>query len=184
MSRGIYIRTEKIKRKQREKMKGKHSSPATEFKKGMIPFSKLHPEIIPRGKIHYMFGKHLSEKAKKILSNFRKTKTGIKSSNWQGGGKIDKGYVFLYKSDHPFAKRNYISEHRLIVEKQINRYLISEESCHHLNKIKIDNRPKNLMAFATESAHKRVEMVAKIKSNEIIIDESQHKRLQNLLSND
>jgi len=33
--------------------KGEHISPKTEFQKEIIPFSKLHPEIMPRGNKHH-----------------------------------------------------------------------------------------------------------------------------------
>lgn len=33
--------------------KGRHISPNTEFKKGNISFSKLHPEVMKKGKDHY-----------------------------------------------------------------------------------------------------------------------------------
>jgi len=39
-----------------------------------------------------------------------------------------------------------------------------------LNKIKTDNRPENLMAFKTQSAHNKFEFNIKIKTSDIIFD--------------
>lgn len=41
--------------KMSKRMKGRRLSPQTEFKKGHVPFSALHPEILPRGKNHWKF---------------------------------------------------------------------------------------------------------------------------------
>lgn len=45
-------------------------------------------------------------------------------------------------------------EHRLVVEKQIGRYLTIEETIHHIGE-KNDNRPHMLMCFVNPSAHQR-----------------------------
>lgn len=46
---------------------------------------------------------------------------------------------------HPRAgKGNYVFEHILLMEHVLGRYLIAEESVHHRNGIRGDNRPENL----------------------------------------
>jgi len=45
--------SEERKNKIRIKKQGKRSSPSTEFKKGHIPFAKLHPERMLRGSEHH-----------------------------------------------------------------------------------------------------------------------------------
>ena len=89
-----------------------------------------------------------------------------------GRKKTTNGYVLIYKPEHPFRdNKNYVLEHRFIVEQQIGRYLLSEEECHHSNKIKDDNRPKNLMAFINHSAHLRFHNNPNnVKLEEIIFD--------------
>ena len=127
--------------------KGEHRSPKTEFKKGI---------------------KH-TEKWKENMRG----KTGEKSISWKGGKRITKsGYVYIYKPKHPFTTTNKtVFEHRLIVEKQIGRYLLPEETTHHLNEIRDDNRPENLMAFTSKSAHIRFHKNPdNVKSSEIIFD--------------
>jgi len=76
-----------------------------------------------------------------------------KSPNWKGGKIKRYGYIFVRVNNHPFAIRNYVREHRLVMEKHLGRYLTPEEVVHHINGIKTDNRIENLMLFANESEH-------------------------------
>ncbi len=148
------------------------------FKKGHIPWDKnkkldyLPPKIFKKGNIPWNKGKkglqHHSEKAKQKIGQAEK---GEKNSNWKGGRFKDAdGYILLLKPKHPFIDhQGYIREHRLVVEKQIGRYLISTEKCHHLGK-RDDNRPHRLMAFINQSIHKKFEKGGKVKPSEIIFD--------------
>lgn len=123
--------------------KRKHHSPKSEFRKGLIPWNKnKHPKYM-QGKNHPMF------KGKKYDSN---------------------GYILIYMPKHPYAIQKCVRKHRLVIEQQIGRYLLPEEECHHLNRIKTDNRPQNLMAFTNKSAHKRFEWGGNVKPEEIIFD--------------
>ena len=108
---------------------------------------------------------------RKHMSEVHKGKKGYLASNWKGGKRKDsRGYILIYKPDHPFAKvGKYVLEHRLVVEKQIGRYLLTKEPCHHLGK-RDDNRPHMLMAFVNDSAHMRFEQGSKVKEKEIIFD--------------
>ena len=74
--------------------------------------------------------------------------------NWKGGKTISfEGYNRVLCPKHPYHKHNYVQEHRLYVEKFIGRFLEKEETIHHLNEIKIDNRIDNLMVFQSNSEH-------------------------------
>ena len=99
--------------------------------------------------------------------------SGKNHPKWKGGRVNSRqGYIIIHKPDHPFCNgQNYVMEHRLVVEAQIGRYLLPTETTHHLNEIKDDNRPKNLMAFTSKSAHRRFHgNPDNVKPEEIIFD--------------
>lgn len=51
----------------------------------------------------------------------------------------------IYKPEHPKSKKNgYVREHTIVMEKKIGRPLDKNESVHHINGKKDDNRPSNL----------------------------------------
>lgn len=71
---------------------------------------------------------------------------GEENINWKGGRHHDeKGYIRILKPSHPFANYGYVLEHRLVMEKKLGRYLDQKEVVHHMNHIRDDNRPENLM---------------------------------------
>lgn len=98
-------------------------------------------------------------------------KKGMIPANFRGRSIHSKGYVYIYKPNHPFADRHKnVLEHRLVIEKQIERYLSPEEVPHHLGK-KDDNRPHMLMAFVSQSVHMRFHKNPNnVKPKEIIFD--------------
>ena len=92
-----------------------------------------------------------TEEHRKKLSD---AKRGNKNS-WKGGRiKTKYGYVYIRKPKHPFANGiGYVAEHRLIMEKQLGRYLEKWEQVHHKNVIKSDNRIDNL-ELLTKKVHR------------------------------
>jgi hypothetical protein len=54
------------------------------------------------------------------------------------------GYVLIKAPEHPKSFMGWYYEHRLIIEKQLNRIIEDWETIHHINGDKIDNRLINL----------------------------------------
>lgn len=77
------------------------------------------------------------------------------STNWKGGRIISKrdGYILVMApANHPYSKKGgggnkgkYILEHRLVMERVLGRYLKPDEDVNHVNGVKGDNRPENLV---------------------------------------
>ena len=81
-------------------------------------------------------------------------KKGQPAHNWKGGRRRLKiGYVMINVKGHPRAYRNEVYEHIIIAEKKLGRYLEPNERVHHINGIKDDNRPENIMVFQNHKEH-------------------------------
>jgi len=140
------------------------------FKKGNIPWNKegKHSEKTTKRMSKAHKGKNQSEKTKRKISKalegrhfsieHRKniSKAQLENpSNWKGGQKNTVyGYVMILKKEHPYADhQGYVYEHRLVMEKILNRYLKPTEIVHHKNAIPNDNRPENLELFKSNYEH-------------------------------
>jgi hypothetical protein len=63
---------------------------------------------------------------------------------------LHSGYVDIFSPDHPYRNTQlYVREHRLIMEAALGRYLLPDETVHHKNGVKTDNRLENLELWAT-----------------------------------
>jgi hypothetical protein len=109
-----------------------------------------------RGVNNPFYGKKHSKKTKEKYSKDRIGRwLGDKNPRWNNGKMITNGYTSIFQANHPSSNKNYVYEHRLIMEKHLGRYLKPTEVVHHINHIKTDNRLTNLMLFNSNSAHRR-----------------------------
>jgi hypothetical protein len=84
----------------------------------------------------------------------RKKQVKENHPNWKGG-KIFRGkYIYIKVYNHPMGgKQGYIAEHRIVMEKYLNRFLNKGEVVHHINGIETDNRIDNLQLFSSPGKH-------------------------------
>ena len=75
------------------------------------------------------------------------------------GRRASRGYVYLYRPDHPQAsKAGFVAEHRLVVEEKLGRLLLDTEIVHHRNDVKGDNSAENLEVM-DRAEHARIHNV-------------------------
>lgn len=93
-----------------------------------------------------VMGGNLRAKGVRSCGCLSKELRGEKHPNWHGGRIVDgEGYIRIKNKAHPRAnKRGYVLEHIAVIIAKLGRPLFPEESVHHKNGIKMDNRPDNL----------------------------------------
>mgnify|MGYP001593289981 FL=1 len=103
-------------------------------------------------------------------------KTGVQSAAWKGGKIISGGYVYIYKPEHPRAtKTHYVLEHILVWEKIHGKPLPPGWIIHHLNGIRSDNRPANLVGLPDKKHRHLLEAKAKrIQELEALLNNQGH----------
>lgn len=139
-------------------------------KKGHIPWNKG----IPRTK-EVKEKLRLANKGRKMSQDFKDkishATRGNKNPRWNGGKvRSIKGYILVHKPEHPFCNcRGYVYKHRIVVEKQIGRYLTEEEIVHHTGR-RDDNRPKKLICFSDQASHVTFEAGMAVPSTAFVFD--------------
>lgn len=92
-----------------------------------------------------------AQKSKRSFCNIEckgKGQSGSGAPNWVGGKKNKQGkkggYILIHAPEHPAAKKGFVPEHRLVVEKRLGRFLLPEELVHHVDCDKRNNLYGNL----------------------------------------
>jgi len=76
---------------------------------------------------------------------YRDSLKGPRSHSWKGGRYHSGGYAYVKSPHHPNAIGNgYVAEHILVMSEALGRPLVDDETVHHRNGIKDDNRKENL----------------------------------------
>lgn len=87
------------------------------------------------------------------IGQMGKTKTKA-STSWKGGESITSGYRQIWLPIHPRAtKTGYVLEHILVCEQALGHFLPEGAIPHHVNEIKSDNRPVNLVLCQDRAYH-------------------------------
>jgi len=133
---------------------------------------KLVSGMYQDGWTQKQIAKRLKTKRQNVRESLKRSNTqirpqysfqrGVDNPAWKGGRVIDgDGYVLIRMPKHPNARNGYVLEHRLVLERILNRYLTESEVVHHKNGDKTDNDPNNLILFANNGEHLGVELLGK-----------------------
>lgn len=97
------------------------------------------------------------------MTGERNHRFGSPPANFIGRTTTREGYVLVHLPEHPFAVRGNVMEHRVVLETHLRevepsspflrevdgkRYLDRWVDVHHVNGVKDDNRPENLVAMS------------------------------------
>jgi HNH endonuclease/NUMOD3 motif len=122
---------------------------------------------------HNSQGRRLSDEARQRLSDSHLGELnpgyGKKPANYRGWYRTPDGYIMRRVEGHPFAPRNLLFEHRIVVERHLRKtdpaseyltevdgvlYLRPDIQIHHLDGVKDNNKVSNLQPM-TISEHTR-----------------------------
>lgn len=89
-----------------------------------------------------------------ILGHHARLQSQETAARWNGGTSMVKGYYVVQMPGHHRADtRGYVPQHILIAEKALGRDLRLPVEVHHVNEIKSDNAPSNLVICQDRDYH-------------------------------
>lgn len=135
----------------------------SEAETGEIRVPRIKKECFYCGKLIQYSSCPIEVKRRKYCSRAcsglnTRNRTPDKNPAWKGGKVRQRGYILIRAINHPCHINGYVQEHRLVMEKHLDRYLTGEEIVHHKNGIKDDNRIKNLQVMTTSEHTKHHKM--------------------------
>lgn len=68
-------------------------------------------------------------------------------------GNVRDSHIMQKAVDHPYARKGFVPQHRLVIESELGRILDPSELVHHINCVKSDNRLENLDVFKDDREH-------------------------------
>lgn len=86
-------------------------------------------------------------KSRQEIYNIRRKRNGLRKHT------AANGYVYVYNPENKRFKRGIMTEHQIVWESSHHKKLPNGWIIHHLNGIRNDNRPQNLMAMPKRSHH-------------------------------
>lgn len=99
---------------------------------------KAVPSEVARGR-----GKYCAKKC------WNRSRVGELGRNRKTGTMRHRGYILEWAPKHPNNVKGYVYQHRLIMERKLNRFLERKELVHHKNHKKSDNRLCNLQVVSS-----------------------------------
>lgn len=89
--------------------------------------------------------------------------SGEDNPSWNDGRYVDNdGYIHISKPDHPHTHgKGFVLEHRLVMEKEIGRFLKRDEVVHHKDGCRSNNAIENLQLFDKNGDHLRHELTGR-----------------------
>lgn len=95
---------------------------------------------------HGLCGAHRRQQRKGYELSALKPRPEV--GTWWGGVKTENGYIKLSRT-LPGGGRQTRMQHRVIMEEHIGRELTSDETVHHINGVRDDNRIENLELWSS-----------------------------------
>lgn len=94
-------------------------------------------------------------------------RNGKNNPRWNGGkSRHMEGYIRISRPEHHRASSGYVYEHILVYEEFHRCCVLPWARIHHINEIKDDNRPENLLLCPNISKHRAIH----VEQNRLVIN--------------